>query len=131
MQLHAANAIAGDAEKIDRIKPDLQRRAGLMKDGASARGNVRAAMGALEFLAVSDAMERGPNNTTGSAVMAKAKTDLHHMPRQTSSFGNCLKNSLTVSLRVGWFFSMTTVLVYVNKVVYIVRCVNLDVYTWQ
>ena len=79
MQFHPAHAIARHAEKINRVKPDLEAGAGLVKDGASAGRDMRAAMGALKFLTVGDAMESGIDHATGRASMAKAKPDLHHV----------------------------------------------------
>src|SRR5690242_89093 len=77
MQLHAAYAMARRGEQIDRIEPVLQRRARLLEDRAGAGVDVTAAMRAAIGLAVLKAMERSVHDAAHTAVMAKAKSDIH------------------------------------------------------
>jgi hypothetical protein len=83
---------------------------------------MRAAMGALEFLAIGDAMEGRVHHTASDASVAKAEPDLHNVLK-----ANILIRELLEKLPDGQLAG-GMVLVHVNNLVYTAVRVNRIIY---
>lgn len=90
LEFLAAHAVARRDEKVDRIKPDLERRPGVLKDRASGRVKMIATGGTGPRAAVAHAM-KGAFNTASPADVTLAEAHVEDMHEAGLIVGEALK----------------------------------------